>query len=103
MPDIDVTFAGGVFVPNRPVDLPEGTRATIRVADESPADEPLFRGMREEDWPTTPEGIAALIAQWQQLEPLVFTPEEEAEIRASRKWWREQELDQLRREWGTGP
>ena len=32
-------------------------------------------GMREEDWPTTPEGIAALIAKMDQIEPFL-TPEE---------------------------
>jgi hypothetical protein len=86
-------FQGGVIVPKTPTDVPDGTEVRIQILQDH-----SHVGMREEDWPTTPEGIAALIAEWRQLEPLVFTPEEEAELRASRKWWREQELDQLRRD-----
>ena len=57
MLEIDGTHHDGVFVPDRPVDLPDGAKARIHVPERA-ADEPLVV-MREEDWPTTPEGIAA--------------------------------------------
>jgi len=46
--------------------------------------------MREEDWPTTPEGIAALVAKMEQIEP-IFTDEEYEAWRkalAEQKAWR---------------
>jgi hypothetical protein len=41
--------------------------------------------MHEEDWPTTAEEIAKLLAQMDQIEPLETTPEEEADRAAWRK------------------
>ena len=35
-------------------------------------------GMREEDWPTTDEGIAALLARMDQVEPGWLSPEDDA-------------------------
>ena len=64
------------------------------------ADDPPYGSIREEDWPTTPEGIAELIEQWRKLEPLEFTPEEREEIRAGREWFKQYELKKLREEWG---
>jgi predicted DNA-binding antitoxin AbrB/MazE fold protein len=93
MQDIPVTYQNGVFVPDAPVDLPEGTKARTHV----PQDEPL-QMMREEDWPTTPEGIAALLARWKEHEPLIFTPEERAELRAGREWFKQYELEKMRQE-----
>jgi hypothetical protein len=34
--------------------------------------------MREEDWPTTPEGIAALLARMDRVEPGWLSPEDDA-------------------------
>ena len=34
--------------------------------------------MREEEWPTDPEGIAALIARIEQIEPFLSPEEDEA-------------------------
>jgi HEAT repeat protein len=39
--------------------------------------------MREEDWPTTPEGIAALLARMDQVEPGWLSPEDDAAWRAT--------------------
>ena len=47
--------------------------------------------MREEDWPTTPEGIAALLKRWDELEPLEMTQEEEAQWEAIRQEENERE------------
>ena len=40
-------------------------------------------GMREEDWPTTPEGIEALLARMDQVEPGWLSPEDDAAWRAA--------------------
>jgi predicted DNA-binding antitoxin AbrB/MazE fold protein len=95
MLEVTGTVTNGVVVPTQPGSLPEG--AKVRVVVES--DEPTG-GMREEDWPTTPEGIAALLAEWKTLEPIEYTPEEEAELRAARAWFKEHELQRQRKEWG---
>lgn len=68
------TYRDGKIIPdNPPADWPEGKRVVIGEAPDE-----LDVGMREEDWPTTPEGIAAWIARVDQLQPFL-TPEEEAE------------------------
>jgi hypothetical protein len=41
--------------------------------------------MREEDWPTTPEGLAELLRHWDAHEPLEMTPDEEADLAAWRQ------------------
>src|SRR5438309_1410678 len=63
-----------------PSDWPEGTPVLIEPV---PADAPL--GIRDEDWPTTPEGIARHLALMDRTEPLDFTPEEEARWNAARQ------------------
>lgn len=40
-------------------------------------------GMCEEDWPTTPEGIAALLARMEQVEPGWLSSEDDAAWRAA--------------------
>jgi hypothetical protein len=39
-------------------------------------------GMREEDWSNIPEAIAEWLAWYDSLEPLEFTPQEEADTAA---------------------
>ncbi len=48
-----------------------------------------FIGLREEDWPETPEAKAEWLKWYDSLEPLEFTPEEEAEWAA----WRQKVKD----------
>jgi hypothetical protein len=66
------TYIDGKIVLNTPPDWLEGTEVNV-----TPAHEYVGIGMREEDWPTTPEGIAALIEKIERLEPFL-TPEEYA-------------------------
>jgi hypothetical protein len=85
MSTIRGTIQDGQVVLPTPADLPNGT--PVRVVSE--ADEYVGIGMREEDWPTTPEGIEALAAKMDQIQPFL-TPEEEAEwqeARAEYKAW----------------
>ncbi len=44
---------------------------------------PSTLGMREEDWPTTPEGIVALLARMDQVEPGWLSSEHDAAWRAA--------------------
>jgi hypothetical protein len=61
------TVKNGQVILDEPLDLPEGTR--VEVLPVEPAR--LTWGLREEDWPTTPEGIAELVARIDQIEPLI--------------------------------
>ena len=73
------TILNGQIVLDVPAELPEGTR--VEVLPVGP-DRPTL-GMREEDWPTTPEGVAALVARMDQVEAGWLSPEDEATWRAS--------------------
>ena len=52
------TIRNGQIILDVPASLPEGTRVEVTPISHS---RPTL-GMREEDWPTTAEGIAALLA-----------------------------------------
>lgn len=58
------TVRHGQIVLDDPADLPEGTRVAVHPLEDP---QPVL-GMREEDWPATPEGIAALLARMDQVE-----------------------------------
>lgn len=80
---IRATVRDGKVVVDAPADWPDGTAVDVR-----PAEERI--GMREEDWPTTPEGVEDWVRWFDSLEPLVLTPEDEARIaadRAERRAW----------------
>ena len=59
------TVTNGQIILDNPVKLSEGTRVEVLPIE---ARQPTV-GMREEEWPTTPEGIAALLARMDSLEP----------------------------------
>lgn len=54
-----------------PADWPEGAAVETQLMAD-----PEGRWMSEEDWPTTPEGIAALLKQMEAIEPLDMTAKE---------------------------
>jgi hypothetical protein len=56
----------GQMVLDEPAELPEGSWVEALPVE---AAWPTL-GMREEDWPTTPEGIAALLARMDRVEPM---------------------------------
>ncbi len=68
------TVRNGQIVIDEPADLPEGTRVEVVPVE---AGRPTL-GMREEDWPTTPEGIAALLARMDKVEASWLSPQEES-------------------------
>jgi hypothetical protein len=76
---IQGTVRNGQVVLDGAFELPEGTRVEIVPIE---ASQPTF-GMREEDWPTTSEGIAALLARMDSVEPSWLPPEEDVDWRSS--------------------
>jgi hypothetical protein len=82
MLEVEGKVTNGVAVPTTPGSLPEG--ATVRIVVEQNAVEPYRVGLREEDWPTTPEGIGEHLKRMQEFEPVELTPEDEARIAAWR-------------------
>jgi hypothetical protein len=72
------TVKNGQIVLDDPAELPEGSRVEVLPVE---AARPTL-GMREEDWPTTPEGIAALLARMDQVEPGWLSLEDDAVWRA---------------------
>lgn len=73
------TIKNGQVVLDAPAALPDGARVEVHPIE---GDRPPL-GMREEDWPTTPEGIAALLARMDQVEPGWLPPEDDAAWRAA--------------------
>jgi hypothetical protein len=67
------TVKNGRIILDDAAEIPEGTRVEVLpVAEELPT-----LGMREADWPTTPEGIAALLDRMDQVEPGWLLPEDD--------------------------
>jgi hypothetical protein len=97
------TVKNGQVILDAPTALPDGARVEVRPIEEA---RPPF-GMREEDWPTTPEGIAALLSRMDQVEPGGWlSPEDDAAWRAALRAQKESEkarfledADKLRGMW----
>jgi hypothetical protein len=73
------TIKNGQIVLDDPAESPAGSRVEVFPVEVSQT----TLGMREEDWPTTPEGIAALLARMDQVERSWLSPEDDAVWRAS--------------------
>ena len=56
-------------------------------------------GMNEADWPTTPEGIAALLKQMDECEPLEMSDAEYAAWEAERSAEKERQKEFTRQSW----
>jgi hypothetical protein len=77
---IKATVKGGRLEVQVPPDWPDGTEVLLQpVSCENGV------GIREEDWSNTPEAIADWLKWYDSLEPLIFTPEEEADMAAWRQ------------------
>lgn len=74
MTTLQGTVKNGHIVLDEPVKLAEGTRVEVLPTETDRA----AVGMREEDWPTTPEGIAGLLARMDRVEPAWLSPEDDA-------------------------
>ncbi len=73
---IHATWINGRIVPDDPVDLPEGCR--LRVEPELAESEAI--GISEEEWDNSPRRFRNGMSGTNPFEPLVFTPEEEADL-----------------------
>lgn len=73
-------YVDGTVVLDAPADWPNGTEVVVE-----PASNGESIGTSEEEWDNSPEGIADWLRWYDALEPLEFTPEEEAAIAAWRK------------------
>ncbi|HKB03445.1 MAG TPA: hypothetical protein VKD90_14575 [Gemmataceae bacterium] len=80
-----------------PTPFPDGTRVRIQPAEETSENDEQY------EWPTTPEGIEAMIRELQAIEPAVLTPEEEAAIAARRKAMKERDIELMRQRMGLDP
>jgi hypothetical protein len=67
------TWKNGRIILDSPTDWPNGCRVIIE-----PVPDADNLGIREEDWAETPEAIAEWLRWYDSLEPLLMTPEEEA-------------------------
>ena len=67
------TWKNGRIVIDSPTDWPDGCRVIIEPVTDSAA-----LAIREEDWAETPEAIAEWLRWYDTLEPLLMSPEEEA-------------------------
>lgn len=90
---IEGTYHAGRVDLDKQVDWPDGCRVRVE----------LEYGMREEDWPDTPENRAEILRRMEAVEPLEFTSEEEAEIAAARAAVREVTLAAVRKQMGLEP
>lgn len=66
----------GQVVVAEPIDLPDGTEVVVATSPSVPGDD------LDKDWDNSPEGIAGWMKWYESLEPLIFTPEEEADTEA---------------------
>jgi hypothetical protein len=81
MGEIHAVWKDGRIIPEGPVDWPEGCRLRIEP-------DPAQPGTTEdgaEDSSNSPEAITDWLAWFDSLEPLVFTPEEAADLRDWRR------------------
>ena len=91
MTAIQGTIKNGQIILDAPAALPEGTRVEVLpIEGVAPT-----LGMREEDWPTTHEGIAALLARMDQVEPGWLSPEDDASWREALRAQKEFEKTQF--------
>ncbi len=69
------TIENGQVVLPRPADLPDGPEVTV-LADGSTRS----LGIPDDEWPTTPEAIARLLAHMDSLQPFEMSAAEEADV-----------------------
>jgi hypothetical protein len=70
---------GQVVLP-QPANLPDGTAVTVL-----PHEPGKTLGLPDEEWPTSPDDIAAMLARIDRLEPFDMSPAEEADALAWRQ------------------
>jgi|SRR5665213_713703 len=84
---IKATVKQGRLELSVPADWPDGTEVIVKPV----LSEQMF-GIREEDWPDTPDARAEWLRWYDSLEPLIFTPAEKEAWTASRQQQKDFEL-----------
>jgi hypothetical protein len=84
---IEATFKNGQIVPDGPTDWPEGCRLRIE-----PVTTEQVRATADSDEPETPEQIQEWLRWYHALEPLEFTPQEDADLAAWRQRMKEYDI-----------
>ena len=77
---LKATVRGGRIELDAPEDWPEGTEVRVE-----PVSIAATTGLRDEDWPETPEAIARHLAAMDRMKPWDVTAEEQAEWEAARE------------------
>lgn len=85
------TIKNGQIILDRPASFPDGIRVEVFPMNETQTN----LGMREEDWPSTPEGITALLSQMDQVETGWLSPDDDSNWRASLRSQKEMEKNQF--------
>jgi hypothetical protein len=86
MTTIKATVKAGRLELDAPPDWPDGTEVIVQ-----PVQRADTFGIREDDWPDTPEAVAAWLKWYDSLEPLEFTDQEQAAHEAAR--WEQKEFE----------
>jgi hypothetical protein len=82
-------------------ELESGTAKPASMTDlENPLDS---IGMREEDWPDTPETRAEVLRRMEAVEPLELTAEDEARIASARAEMKAKSIEAMRQLMGLQP
>lgn len=89
MTTIKAIIRNGRIEVGEPIDLPDGTELTIPIPDL-----PATLGVRDDEWPDTPEAIEAWIRWYDSLEPLEFSSAERAARETARSEQKHYELAQ---------
>jgi len=96
MKTIHAVWKNGQIVPTQPVDWPEGTALAVEPIEESLVTDPQGDLLGDD-----PASIARWLTWFDSLEPLSFTPEQEAAWEAARRErrdWEKSRFDEIEEE-----
>jgi hypothetical protein len=81
-------YKNGQVILDERANWPDGSRVLVE-----PMQAEDTWGIREEDWPTSPEEVARHLALMDRIQPLDMTPAEQAEWQAARKIQKDYETE----------
>jgi hypothetical protein len=77
-----------------PTAFPNGTRVRVQLDHDELEDE------EQHPWPTTMEGIEAMLRELDAIEPAILTPEEQADIARFRAASKAKDVEKVRKQMG---
>ena len=96
------TFRDGKFVPDEPIQIPEGQKAFFALPSDSNATDPSDFRPEEIGW-DDPAEVAAKIARMQAVEPLEMSDEEIRDWEAYRERVKQYTLEKMRTQTDFNP